>query len=201
MTATAPTPSPAAPSPAAPSPAVTPAAAVPAGGRTDSTSRPAWSRFPDRVNEASARFVAAGVVGLGATYLATRSGWVVAVLAYGFAARVAAGPTFSPLAQFVTRVVTPRLAPGARSVAGPPKRFAQGIGATLSAGAAAAHGLGHPVVAAALAAMIVGAASLEAVAGYCVGCRMYALLVRVGIVSPEACPECADISRARGRAR
>lgn len=156
-----------------------------------------WLHFPDRVNEASARLVAAGVVGLGVAYLLTGSAWPVALLAYGFVARVAAGPTFSPLAQLVTRVITPRVAPGARTVAGPPKRFAQGVGATLSVGAAAAHALGGPAVAAALVAMIVGAASLEAGAGYCIGCRIHALLVRAGIASPEACPDCADISGTR----
>lgn len=157
--------------------------------------RPAWSRFPDRVNVASARFVAAGVVVLGVVRLATGSPWPVALLAYGFVARVAAGPTFSPLAQFVTRVLTPRLAPGAPSVAGTPKRFAQGIGATLSVGAVAAHALGRPGVATALVAMLVGAAGLEAGAGYCLGCRIYGLLAKAGIVAPEACPECADITR------
>ncbi len=123
------------------------------------------------------------------------SPWPVALLAYGFVARVAAGPTFSPLAQFVTRVLTPRLAPGAPSVAGTPKRFAQGIGATLSVGAVAAHALGRPGVATALVAMLVGAAGLEAGAGYCLGCRIYGLLAKAGIVAPEACPECADITR------
>lgn len=156
-----------------------------------------WLHFPDRVNEASARLVATGVVILGLLYLLTGSAWPVALLAYGFVARVAAGPTFSPLAQLVTRLITPRVAPGARTVAGPPKRFAQGIGATLSVAATTAHALGHPAVAATLVAMIVGAASLEAGAGYCIGCRIHALLVRAGIASPEACPDCADISRTR----
>ena len=57
--------------------------------------------------------------------------WLIAVLAYGFWARVLTGPTLSPLGQLVTRVVTPLVPAAPRNVPGPPKRFAQGIGATL----------------------------------------------------------------------
>ena len=66
-------------------------------------------RFPDPVNEVSARLVAGGVVLLALATLVTASPWLLAVLAYGFVARVLTGPTLSPLGQFVTRVVTPRL--------------------------------------------------------------------------------------------
>jgi hypothetical protein len=86
------------------------------------------------VNEVSARLVAGGVVVLGVITLAVDQRWLLLVLAYGFVARVATGPTLSPLGQLVTRVLTPRLPFAAKYVAGPPKRFAQGIGATLSVG-------------------------------------------------------------------
>ena len=62
--------------------------------------------------------------------------WLTLFLAYGFLARVLTGPTLSPLGQLVTRVGTPRLGLEPRPVPGPPKRFAQGIGATLSVTAA-----------------------------------------------------------------
>ena len=58
--------------------------------------------------------------------------WLLVPLALGFVARVAAGPKISPLALLVTRVVTPRLGVPEKLVPGPPKRFAQGIGAALS---------------------------------------------------------------------
>ena len=38
-----------------------------------------------------------------------RQWWVLVPLVYGFLARVLTGPRLSPLGQFVTRVVTPRL--------------------------------------------------------------------------------------------
>ena len=92
-------------------------------------------------------------------------------LTFGFVARVLTGPTLSPLGQLVlTRVVTPWL--GGREhrlVPGPPKRFAQGIGATFTVGASVAWVLGAPVVAYVLIAGLVGAAFLEAAFGFCLG--------------------------------
>jgi hypothetical protein len=90
-----------------------------------------WLRFPNPVNEVSARLVAAGVVVMGVTTIAFDQPWILVLLAYGFVARVLAGPTLSPLGQLVTRGLTPRLPIAAKYVPGPPKRFAQGIGATL----------------------------------------------------------------------
>src|SRR3954452_8035118 len=92
--------------------------------------------FPDPVNEISARLVAAGGVVMSLTAITLDLPWLTAVIAYGFAARVLTGPTLSPLGQLVTRVVTPRLPLEPRPVPGPPKRFAQGIGAALSVTAA-----------------------------------------------------------------
>src|SRR5438105_11518527 len=92
--------------------------------------------FPNPVNEVSARLVAAGVVLMTAVVLAFGQHWLLIPLAYGFLARVATGPTLSPLGQLVTRGVTPRFGGAGRPVPGPPKRFAHGIGATLTASAA-----------------------------------------------------------------
>ncbi len=151
--------------------------------------------FPDPVNEVSARLVATGVALLGVVVLATQTPWLIAVMAYGFVARVLTGPTLSPLGQFVTRVLTPALPVEARLVAGAPKRFAQGIGAALSASAAVAHfAFGATAVAYVLVAMIVAAATLEAALAFCLGCRIFAVLVRVGVVHERHCVECADIS-------
>src|SRR6266480_1338444 len=99
--------------------------------------------FPDPVNEISARLVAAGGVVMSLTAITLDLPWLTAVIAYGFAARVLTGPALSPLGQLVTRGITPRLPLEERPVAGPPKRFAQGIGATLSLTAAViSRGLG-----------------------------------------------------------
>lgn len=153
--------------------------------------------FPDPVNEVAARLVAGGVVLMTALYLAT--GWtpVLFILAYGFIARVLSGPRFSPLAQLALKVVIPRLSLAERPVPGPPKRFAQGIGATLSMGALIAALAGAQPAAYALIAAIAVAASLEAFAGFCLGCKVFAMLMRLGIIPETVCEACADISRRR----
>ncbi len=152
--------------------------------------------FPDPVNEVSARLVAGGVVLMSALTIALDVPWLTLVIAYGFLARVASGPTLSPLGQLVTRVIVPRLPLAARPVPGPPKRFAQAIGATLSVAAAVlAVASGLTTAAYVLLGMLIAAATLESVFGLCLGCRMFALLMRLGAIPPEVCERCADITR------
>jgi hypothetical protein len=150
--------------------------------------------FPDPVNEVSARVVAAGVVVLGLVTIVLDQPWLTVLIAYGFVARVVAGPTLSPLGQLATRVVTPRLGVEPRYVPGPPKRFAQGIGAVLSVTAAVlALGFGLPIAAYAVLCALVVAAALEAGLGLCLGCQMFALLMRAGVIPLEVCERCADV--------
>jgi hypothetical protein len=154
--------------------------------------------FPNPVNEVSARLVAGLVVLLTLVILIGRQPWLIGALAYGFVARALTGPTLSPLGQLVTRVLTPALPIEPRPVPGPPKRFAQAIGATLSLGAAVAHfAFGATTLAYVLVAMITVAASLESIAGYCLGCKAFALLMRVGVIPESVCEECNDLSLRR----
>jgi Domain of unknown function (DUF4395) len=150
--------------------------------------------FPNPVNEVSARLVAGGVVVLSVITIAFDQPWLLLVLAYGFVARVATGPTLSPLGQFATRVLTPNLPFEAKYVAGPPKRFAQGIGATLSVSAVIAHyGFGSTTVAYVLVGLIIVAATLESVFGLCLGCKAFAVLIRLGVIPEEICERCNNI--------
>ena len=154
--------------------------------------------FPNPVNEVSARLVAAGVVLLSLGVVVFGQTWLIAPLAYGFVARVLTGPTLSPLGQLVTRVITPALPFEARMVPGPPKRFAQGIGATLSVAAAVAHfGFGATGLAVVLVAMITAATPLEASLGFCLGCKIFALLMKVGVIPEETCEACNNLALRR----
>ena len=150
--------------------------------------------FPNPVNEVSARLVAGGVVVMAGTALAFRQPWLLAPIAYGFVARVLTGPKLSPLGQLVTRVITPRLDVAPKMVAGPPKRFAQGIGAVVTGSAAIAHfGFGQTTAAYVLLALIVVAATLESVFAFCIGCRIFGLLMRRGVIPEDVCERCNDI--------
>ena len=150
--------------------------------------------FPDPVNEVSARLVAAGVVVMSLAAILLDQPWLTVVIAYGFVARVLTGPTLSPLGQLVTRVVTPRLGLPARPVPGPPKRFAQGVGAAFSVTAAVlAVGLDDRGAAYVVLGLLTVAATLESALGLCLGCKAFALLMRAGVIPESVCERCNDI--------
>jgi Domain of unknown function (DUF4395) len=150
--------------------------------------------FPNPVNEVSARLVAAGVVVLSVVTIVLDQPSLLLLLAYGFLARVLSGPTLSPLGQLVTRGITPRLSVAPKYVPGPPKRFAQGVGATLALAAVIARfGFGTTIAADVLVGLITIAATLEAVFALCLGCKAFALLMRIGIIPQSVCEECNDI--------
>jgi hypothetical protein len=151
--------------------------------------------FPNPVNEVAARTVAAGVVLMAVVALVFELPWMLIPLTYGFWARVLTGPTLSPLGQLATRVVAPALPFAERLTPGPPKRFAQAIGATLTTAACIVFlTLGWGAAAWLLAALVV-AAFLESALGLCLGCKMFALLMRLGVIPASVCEECGDLSR------
>jgi hypothetical protein len=156
--------------------------------------------FPDPVDEVSARLVAAGVVTLSVLAIALDQPWLLLVIAYGFVARVLTGPRLSPLGLLVTRVVRPRLAVEPRLVPGPPKRFAQGMGVAFSLTAAVlAFGFDQRGAAYVVLGMLVVAASLEAFLGLCLGCRIFSLLMKVGVIPESVCVRCAQLDLSASR--
>ena len=150
--------------------------------------------FPNPANETSARLVAAGVVLISTTFLLTNSTFVLVALAYGFAARVAAGPAFSPLALFVTRVVTPKLNFNHKFVPGPPKRFAQTIGLVFSSSALLLALLDFSLAAKLVITGLIFAALLESVFAICLGCIAFSYLMKLGAIPESVCESCNDIS-------
>ena len=152
-------------------------------------------RFPRVVDDVTVRLIAGVVLVLAIAALALHQWWIYAVLAVDFTLRTAFGPKASPVAQGVQRVVRPRVRAAKRPTAGAPKRFAAGIGAALTTVAAVlwALGVAAPVVVTIGAIMVVFPA-LEAILGICVGCTVFAVLMKLGVVPEEICLECADIS-------
>ena len=151
--------------------------------------------FPNPVNETSARIVATGAVLMSVLFLVSGNGWVLLPLTYGFVARVLTGPTLSPLGRLATQVITPRINREHMFVAGPPKRFAQGIGATFTVTASVLWLLGLHGASFVVIAMLTVAASLEAFAGFCLGCVIFGQLMRWNLVPESVCLECSDITR------
>jgi hypothetical protein len=148
--------------------------------------------FPNPVNEKAARVVAGVVMVVALATLITSWYWLLIPLAFGFWARVLTGPTLSPLGQFATRVAAPRLG-APKYVPGPPKRFAQGMGAAFSTSALVLWLAGDTTAAAVLLGMLAIAAALESILAVCLGCQIFALLMRAGLVPDEVCADCANI--------
>ena len=150
--------------------------------------------FPHPVNEVSARIVAGAVVAMSILTIVLDAPWLTAVIAYGFVARVLTGPTLSPLGQIVTRWVTPRLPMEPKFVPGPPKRFAQGIGAVFSVTAAVlALGFGETGAAYVVLGLLALAAGLEAVFALCLGCKVFAVLIKTGLIPEQVCARCVGV--------
>ncbi|MDP1793802.1 MAG: DUF4395 domain-containing protein, partial [Acidimicrobiales bacterium] len=141
----------------------------------------------------SARLVAAGVVAMTSAAVVLDAKWILALIFYGFVARVLTGPKLSPLGQLVTRVITPRLPLAEKLVPGPPKRFAQAIGVGFSGTALALTVSGQWFSAQVVLGLLIGAASLEAFVGLCLGCKIFAALMRLGVIPDDVCDACNNV--------
>lgn len=153
--------------------------------------------FPNPVNDWAARTVAAGVLAMALLALGLDQPWFLVPLVYGFWARVLTGPSLSPLGQLATRVIAPRLPFPPRATPGPPKRFAQAMGAAVTTAALLVWVTAGWSVARWLLVVLCLPAVLEAGLGFCVGCRIFAWLMRLGVVPESVCEECADLTRRR----
>ncbi|ADX73569.1 hypothetical protein Asphe3_24390 [Pseudarthrobacter phenanthrenivorans Sphe3] len=152
--------------------------------------------FPNPVNEYAARVTAGLVVLLALVTAASGSGWGLLALAIGFWLRVLFGPRVSPLALLSVKVITPRLGK-VKLVPGPPKRFAQGLGAAVSTTALLLYAADAVPAAWAVLGILIVAASLEAFAGFCLGCVVFGFLQRRGLIPEDVCEACNNISLRR----
>ncbi|MFT4028371.1 MAG: DUF4395 domain-containing protein [Protaetiibacter sp.] len=111
---------------------------------------------------------------------------LLAVLAAIFVWSAAAGVARNPWSALFRRLIRPRLAPPAELEDAAPPTFAQGVGAFVTIVGIVLHLAGVPygLVAAAAAAFV--AAFLNAAFGYCLGCQIYLLLVRAGVIRKAA---------------
>lgn len=91
-------------------------------------------------------------------------------------------PRTAPWAVLYRRVIQPRLAPPAELEDPRPPRFAQGVGLFVTAIGLVLHLIGVPWALPIAAAFAFAAAFLNAVFGLCLGCQLYLLLQRAGLV-------------------
>jgi len=91
-------------------------------------------------------------------------------------------PRTAPWAVIFRRWIQPRLRPATEFEDLRPPRFAQGVGLVVTATGLVLHLLGVPWALPIAAAVAFVAAALNAVFGLCLGCRIYLLLQRTGLV-------------------
>ena len=154
--------------------------------------------FPELINEVAARLVAIGVLVLSSVVLfllIDKNNYVLiflSILIYGFLARVSSGPKISPLALFVTKLLVPRLNFKEKLVPGPPKRFAQGIGLIFSLFTAITFVVNLNSISIILISTLILFAALEAFIGFCAGCKVFKLLMNIGLIPNDVCEKCSN---------
>jgi hypothetical protein len=94
-------------------------------------------------------------------------------------------PRTAPWGVLYRRVVQPRLKPPSEFEDPRPPRFAQGVGLFVTGVGLVLHVLGVPWALPIAAAMAFIAAFLNAVFGLCLGCQLYLLLQRAGLIGRE----------------
>jgi hypothetical protein len=82
----------------------------------------------------------------------------------------------------------------AKPVPGPPKRFAQGMGAAFTITALVLTLVGDDLAARIVLALLVVAATLESVFARCLGCTVFGLLMQAGIIPESVCDRCNNVA-------
>ncbi|AXX15519.1 MULTISPECIES: DUF4395 domain-containing protein [Leptospira] len=147
-------------------------------------------KFPDSVNEYAARSVAGLVFLLTIATLLTQSIWLNLALLYGFTARVLYGPKFSIFARLAIHGIVPLLNLGNKTVAGPPKRFAQGVGFLFSLTSLILLIQGQILAFQITLGILIFFTALESFVGFCAGCFVFGYLMQWGIIPQEVCERC-----------
>ncbi|MCK8615156.1 DUF4395 domain-containing protein [Gordonia sp. C13] len=150
--------------------------------------------FPNPVNDYAARTTAGLVVVLAVIAVAVDNPTLYGILALGFALRVASGPTLSPFGQLSVKFIVPKVVRKEKLVPGPPKRFAQTIGLVVSGTAFVLSLFGFGLAAQITTGVLILAATLESVFGFCLGCTIFGFLQRAGIIPESVCEACNNIS-------
>ena len=105
--------------------------------------------------------------------------WLIAVQAVCFAIGVGLGVQHTPTGLVFRSVVRPRLTPPDDLEDARPPRFAQGVGLAFAVVALVGYLTGAVLVAQIAVGLALVAALLNAAAGFCLGCEIYLLGLRV----------------------
>jgi hypothetical protein len=129
----------------------------------------------ETVNNRVVRIVAGEVVVIAIVFIIWPQWWLLLSLAGDFLLRALGYRKYSPLAT-IARTLVAALRLDKQPVNAAPKQFAAKIGVGFALTTAVLALIGLTLAARLVAAGLLGAASLEALFGYCVGCKIYSLL-------------------------
>ncbi len=125
------------------------------------------------------------VLALGLSGASLAAGGLLTVLVAIFAWGAFAGIRRHPWGAVYKALVAPRLAPPTDREDPAAPTFAQLVGFVITAAGLVLHLLGVPGALVVAAGMAFVAAFLNAVFDYCLGCQLYVLLVRAGLIRPR----------------
>jgi hypothetical protein len=148
------------------------------------------NRFPEHVSEAVVRATAAEVFVLAALAVALQLSWLALFLAVDFGVRAFLAPRWSILTFLSKRIFVPVMGLRGHPISFAPKRFAATIGFALTAVAFLLSMVVQNRVWLIPLLVLLLFSGLESFAGFCAGCRIYGLLMRLKIVPEHHCPEC-----------
>jgi hypothetical protein len=127
-----------------------------------------------------------------ALVLASGSAWLLAAQAAVFAASALLGLRYAPYGLVFRWLVLPRIGRPTELEPEAPPRFAQGVGAVMSAIGVVGYASGVTALGIAATALALAAAFLNAAFGYCLGCQMYLTIRRIRPVRHGGLPADSD---------
>jgi hypothetical protein len=125
------------------------------------------------------RFVASITTVVLAIVLVTGNVWLLLAQTAVFAIGAFAGIQRNPYSWLFRHTLRPRLAPPKEFEAAAPPRFAQGVGFAFGVAGSLAYFLGADLLGTVIVGLAFAAAFLNAVFGFCLGCEIYLLAVRI----------------------
>ncbi|MDJ0719695.1 MAG: aminotransferase class V-fold PLP-dependent enzyme [Prochloraceae cyanobacterium] len=152
-----------------------------------------WYQYPPLVNKVENRLVALGIVLIAAVASALDLPALIAYLVYEFLVQVLFGSKLSLLSLVVNRLLIPIFNLKPKLEPGSSKRFARGMGLFMTATALILYfGFNLTSWAYILLRCLTIAATLEFAFGFCIGCKIFQILVYLKILPREICPTCVD---------
>ncbi|MCG8572560.1 MAG: DUF4395 domain-containing protein [Spirochaetes bacterium] len=147
-------------------------------------------KIPLRVKESVVRGVALQVFTLALISIFRHNFYTLFILLGDFFIRAFIHPQFSPLAWISKNLITKVIPFRKRLIIFRPKRFAAGIGFFLTAISIPLFFLYQSVPLIIILSILSFFSFLECFFSFCMGCKIFSLLIHLGLVQEDICTDC-----------